>query len=145
MIELLVVMGMFLFAADFALFVSVDTLRGSAYRSDRSILITALQRARAQAMNNECFVISCVDGKRHGVKILPNSTMVVFQGATYATRDTAADAVFSLGIATTTGASEFVFSQLAATSTGGAVTVVDQNGHTSIVTVGAEGSIIWTN
>ncbi len=145
MIEMLVVMSIFILVSGLALFVSLETFRGSVFRSDRTLIVSALQRARAQSMNNKCFGEGCTDGKPHGVKVLPNKTIIIFQGATYATRDSDVDAVFVLNIATSTGSDEFVFSRLAGSSTGGTIALIDQLGHASVATVGPEGNIIWTN
>lgn len=142
--EVIVVMGIFAMVGGFALFVSMETFRGSNFRSDRDLLVATLQRARAQSMNNVCLG-TCTDGKPHGVKILPDNTLVIFQGATYETRDTSVDAVFTMNTATMTGTDEFVFSQLSGTSTAAEVALTDPSGRISTTTVNVEGKISWTH
>jgi prepilin-type N-terminal cleavage/methylation domain-containing protein len=149
MIEVLLVMALIALVGAFALFVSLDTYRSSSFRSDRNLLVAALQRARAQAMNNICFddggaTFTCADGKPHGVKILSNQ-IVVFQGSTYTGRDVAVDAPFKTNVTTVSGASEVVFSQLSGTSTVSTITLTDQSGHSSAISINSEGKIAWTN
>jgi len=145
MFEVLIVMGIFVLVGGFALFVSMETYRGTNFRSDRSVLIAALERARAQSVNNVCLGTGCTNGKPHGVKMLTNNTLVLFQGASYAARDTDVDSVFRMDTATTTGASEFVFSQLAGTSTPAEIVLTEQTGRVSTTTISSEGQITWTN
>ncbi len=148
MLEVLVVMGIFVLVGGFALLVSMESFHGSNFRTDRNTLIAALQRARAQAVNNICLGPVCTDGKPHGVKILPGGSIVIFEGATYATRDAGVDAIFHTNAAAMSGANEFVFSQLSGTTScasGCAVTMTDQAGHISTATTSAEGRIYWSN
>ena len=147
-LEVLVVMGIFVMVGSFALFVSFETFRGSNFRSDRNLFVAALQRARAQAVNNVCVNSSsytCVDGRPHGVKVLPDGSLIIFQGLSYGARDSGVDAQFNMNIATTTGADEFVFSQLSGTSSAATTTITDANGHTSTTSVSTAGQISWTN
>lgn len=143
MIEVLIVMGLVAVVGGFALFVSMESYRGSSFHSDRDLLIAALQRARAEAVDNICFG-TCTDGKPHGVFMQSTST-IIFQGASFATRDIAADAVFDANTAVTKSSlGEIVFSQLSGTTTATSTTLSDGI-HSSVVSVGAEGQIIWTN
>ena len=143
-IELLTVLGIVAITCGFALFVSIDTFHGTNFRSDRSVLAAILQRARAQAMNNICVGI-CTDGKPHGVHI-DSRHYVLFQGDTYDYNDPQ-NAVFEASPGTShAGMSDIVFSQLSATtSTVGNITLTDQEGHSSTITIGSEGQIAWTN
>jgi len=145
MLEMIVVMGIFALVGGTALFVSMETFHGSNFRSDRNLLAAALQHARAQSMNNMCLGAGCADGKPHGVKILPDNSIVLFQGASYATRDASVDSVFHLNIAAATGANEIVFSQLSGASVATTVSVTDQAGHVSTMTISSEGRIAWTH
>lgn len=145
MLEMIVVMGIFSLVGGLALFVSMDTYRGSNFHSDRNTFIASLQRARTQSMNNICLGSGCTDGKPHGVKVLSGNTIVVFQGTSYATRDSAVDSVFALNIASATGDSEFVFDRLSGASTAASATLADDSGRTSVVTINSEGQISWTN
>ena len=134
---------MFAIVGGFALFVSQETYRGSNFRSDRDLLVATLQRARAQAMNNICFG-TCTDGKPHGVHI-ESDKYIVFQGSTYDSSDSN-NATFQSTITTakTPSTLDIVFSQLSGTTTAIAVTLVG-GGHTSVISIGSEGQITWTN
>lgn len=146
--EILVTMGIFIMVGGFALFVSMETYRGASFRSDRDLLIAALQRARAQAMNNTCFGAGCADGEAHGVHI-QSDKYVIFQGNTYNSGDPN-NAAFDSTITTTkTPATlDIVFSQLSGTTSCSSecgVTLTDQAGHVSVATTTAEGRVYWSN
>lgn len=147
--EILVVMGIFIMVGGLALFVSMETYRGASFRSDRDLLIAALQHARAQAMNNICFG-ACIgnDGQPHGVHI-QSDKYIIFQGSTYDSSDSN-NAAFDSTITTvkTPATLDIVFSQLSGTtscSSECAVTLTDQTGHVSVATTTAEGRIYWSN
>ncbi len=143
-IELLTVLGIVAITCGFLLFVSIDTFHGTNFRSDRSVLVAILQRARAQAMNNICAGV-CIGGKTHGVHIDARH-YVLFQGDTYDPSDPQ-NAVFEASPGTShSGVSDIVFSQLSATtSTVGDITLTDREGHSSTITIGSQGQIAWSN
>jgi len=138
-------MGIFIMVGGLALFVSMETYRGSSFRSDRDLLVAALQHARAQAMNNICFGTGCADGEAHGVHI-QSDKYIVFQGSIYDSSDLN-NAAFDSTITTTkTPATlNILFSQLSGNSTPATITLTDVEGHTSAISVSAEGQISWTN
>lgn len=115
------------------------------------MLVALLERARSQAINNYCLG-TCTDGAPHGVAIRPIDNpdkYILYQGATYATRDTGADSVFDANpLVTSTGFSEVSFAQLSAVSStvgGNTLTLSETAGHSSVITIGSEGQISWTN
>lgn len=146
MLEVLVVMGMFVLVGGFALFVSMETFRGSNFRSDRDLLVAVLQRARAQAMNNICFGTGCTDGKPHGVHI-DSDAYVIFQdnGSGYDPGDSN-NASFESTVTTIKDplTLDVVFEQLSGNS-GSATIELKGGGHTSVISIGSEGQISWTN
>lgn len=144
MIELLIVFALVAIAGAFALFVSMDTLRASTLRSDRNLYVSALQRARAQAMNNICASAGCADGKAHGVKIESDGRFIIFEGASFASRDQTLDSVFRFTTATTTDLAEVVFAQLSGNSANATIHLSGE-GHTSDISVSTDGRISWTN
>ncbi len=152
LIEILVVMGMLAIVGGFGLIVSMDSFRNYSFKDERDVIVSALQKARSQSINNMCFGSNCSDGKPHGVKILPGQ-YVIFQGPDYIDRDSAVDTVIKSVYAPTvvTGFSEVVFSPLsgnASTSPPGSWTVSasDSAGSEgSVITVGPEGEIRWTH
>ncbi|MBI5004052.1 hypothetical protein HZC00_03085 [Candidatus Kaiserbacteria bacterium] len=143
--EVLIVVGIVVLLGGSALFASMASFHGSSFHADRNTFVAVLQRARAEAMNNICIGGNCTDGTSHGVKILSDNTITLFQGPAYSTRDPSADSVFKLDVATTSGASEFVFSQLSGSSSFTTVVLDDQAGHISTITVSVAGQIAWTH
>jgi prepilin-type N-terminal cleavage/methylation domain-containing protein len=160
LIELMVVIGLLALVGGFALFVSMDEYRGISFRSERDTLISLLQKARSESVNNICVGTAgvCTNGRPHGLHlgILPGGilTYTLFQGTGWATRDATVDEVTlaSSGSAATTTPSltDIVFSELSATTTPTplgirTITMSDQGGKTSAITVGYEGGISWSN
>lgn len=136
--------------AGLGLFLSFDFYRSYAFRGERDLIITVLQKARSQAINNVCLGAGCVDGKAHGVYFAPGQ-YVIFQGNDYASRDAAADEVFDGNYSVSvSGAVQVIFGQLsgnASTSPAGSWEIVlsDPSGHTSTTTINRAGQITWTN
>lgn len=149
LLELLVVMGLILMVVAFGLIVSFDDYRSFTFRNERDIVVNVIQKARGQAINNMCFGTGCTDGKLHGVYFGTAGQYVIFQGADYASRDTAVDEVIQARdkAAVTSGMTVVVFNRLRAdaVTTGGSALTVSQPGHDSVITVEPEGRVWWTN
>lgn len=145
LIEIIVVMSLFIAVAGIGLFVSMDSYRGFMFRSERDTIVSLLNKARSQALNNMCFGATCSGGKAHGVHFAAGQ-YTLFQGSTYAGRDTGADEVITAQdlTASVTPLSDVVFSPLAATTSFATFTIT-QDSHSSVITVGSEGQIQWTN
>ncbi len=150
--EVLIVMGIFALVSSFALLVSMQSYRSANFRSDRNLLVAALQRARAQSMNNVCLGTVCTDGKAHGVAIQPIDhldSFVVFQtssGGGYtgrASSDIAHDAIFPVNPNSVITQTTIVFTQLSGTAPA-SVIEIDQAGYDSDVHVETNGRIWWT-
>lgn len=142
LIEILTVMTMLSLIAGLALVMNIDDLRSYLFRDERNVLVTVLQKARSQAVNNICLGASCTDGQMHGVHIEPGS-YVVFQGATYnaaAATNQAFEANTAMSITPTTA--DVVFAQLSGRVAADWNAVVqDQFGHSTTVHVNTEGRI----
>lgn len=142
-------MGLVLMVVAFGLIVSFDDYRGFTFRNERDIVVNVIQKARSQAINNMCFGAGCTDGKAHGVYFGIPGQYVVFQGTSYATRDTAVDEVIEAkdAAAVLTGLSSVVFNRLRAdtVTTGGTTLTVTQGVRSSVITVEPEGRIWWSN
>ncbi len=144
LVETVIVLGTLSILASFTLFLDLGNYRGSAFRAEVSTLATTLQAARADALNN-------VHQSGHGVAIFPADhprSYVVFQGLTYATRDSSADEVIDQSYATTFSSNslfEVVFGQLNGdVSNPGTITANDpQRPITSSITINREGAINW--
>ena len=150
LIELLVVMGLLTFVGGFSLIVSMDSFRGQTFHSERDTLLSTLEKARSQAINNMCFGPGCTNGKAHGVHI-QNNQYTIFQGVSFATRDIALDEVIApkskaLSI---TGITDVIFAALsggATTLPAGVASIIltDTTGKdSSSVTVNAEGRLCF--
>ncbi len=59
--EILVVLGIIVLIATFGLIVSLDVYKSYAFRLERSIIVSTLQKARSQSLNN-------INQVRHGVR-----------------------------------------------------------------------------
>ncbi len=149
LLEILVVMGLVLMVVAFGLIVSFDDYRGFTFRNERDIVVNVIQKARGQAINNMCFGTGCTDGKPHGVYFGTPGQYTIFQGTTYATRDTAVDEIIKAksGAAILSGMTSVVFNRLRADTltTGGSTLTVSQQGRDSVITIEEEGRVWWTN
>lgn len=152
LIEIVVVLALFVAIGGLSLIVSMDTFRSYTFKDERNLIVSALHKARSQAVSNMCFGSGCIDGKPHGVKVLTVGGVyhyVIFQGATYAGRTPAVDEVLVSDHPTTVlaGFEEVVFMPLSGNgSTSPRTLSVSETGGTnsSVITVGAEGQITWT-
>lgn len=143
MLEVLLVLGMFAVFAGFGLLVSMETYRGSNFHADRALLVSLLERARAQSMSNMCACASCTDGAPHGVHI-EASKYVLFEGASYSSTDPENASFDADPSSSHSFAGDILFTQLSGTTTGATVTLTG-GAHTSDVLVSPEGRISWTN
>jgi len=132
--------------AGFSTIVSMDNYRSYSFSNERDLLVAILHKARNQAINNMCVGALCTDGKPHGVHITPGA-YTIFQGATFATRDSAVDEVIQTKApVTVTGINDIVFSQLSGNASPvGTTTIADPTNHSSVISINSEGQISWTN
>lgn len=150
LIETIVVMSLIAMIGGFTAVVSLDSYRSHSFRSDRDMLVVALQRARSQSMNNICKDggSPCTNGKSHGV-LFNSDAAVIFQGTGSTTRDTALDERIPFAYSTQIlpgSASEVVFMQLSGeVLQPGQILLSDGLGKTSTIYMNSEGRIWWTN
>jgi prepilin-type N-terminal cleavage/methylation domain-containing protein len=148
LIEILTVIGLISMIAGFALSTNIGSLRAFSFRDDRDELVSVLQKARSEAMNGICLG-GCTGGASHGVH-LESGKYVLFQGGSYAARDTETDEIHTLSGATAlSGATDVVFERLSGDAVlspaGSAIMVQSSDGHASTIKINAEGQITWTN
>ena len=137
-IEIIVVLGIFAILASVGLFVSFDFYRSYAFRSERNIVISILQKARAQALNN-------INQEPHGVKFLSNS-YVIFQGADYEDllRDTSFDeAIDAANSVAHSGLDEVVFEQLSGDASASGEIILSDGVRTVGISINNEGRTSW--
>ncbi len=156
LMEVLLVIGLFSIVASLGLFVSLDSYNNSSFHNERGLLVSALMRARSQAINNVCLdatgVPPCTDGKPHGVHI-DNGVVtqyILFQGSTYSLTDATNEPVKTNYSITSSGANEVIFQELSANVAAAIPTPVKitlQGGvnESSDISIGLEGQISWTN
>lgn len=113
LIEVLIVIGLLGVIAAFTAVADLSTYRMNALRDERKTLVTALQKARSESLNN-------INQKAHGVAIFPSDSpgnYVVFEGNDYASADHANDQVIPSSYPLTRSLDsieEVVFEQLSA-------------------------------
>lgn len=148
--EVLIVIGLLAIIGGFTAVANYDNYRMGALRDERRTLVTALQKARAEALNN-------LNQAPHGVKVLPGGTpsYVVFEGGDYASADHDKDVpIPSAYPVVLAGGSldEVAFTQLSGEAlcaggtcgAGQTITLHDPVRNTdATVTINAEGRIDW--
>lgn len=138
LIEVVVVIGIFVGIISLGLFLSMETFRGTLYRSEVSTIVSVLERARDRAMNN-------VNQTTWGVCYL-GSSYVIIKGAACVQSSVQDTIIANPGVAQASGfPSSFPvvqFSQLAGTTTGATI-AVRQNDRTQTITINNEGTILW--
>lgn len=147
--EMIVVMGIITMLGTLSMIVGMDGFRAYTFRSERDMVVVALEKARSQSISNVCIGGGCTDGKPHGVRVA-NGSYTIFQGASYGARDAAVDETIAsqVGGVAVSGApaNEVVFSQLSGNVLLPVTfTLSDGAGHSSVIDVNAEGRIAWTN
>lgn len=141
-IELLVVVALFIVLTSLSIYLSFDMYRGYAWRTEQDVIVSALQKARAQSMANLCLG-SCTDGKRHGVAILADK-YVIFQGDSYAARDVSFDEAFDASpvVGHSPVNTEVVFERLSGATSGFNLTLTDPI-RSTVISVNGVGRISW--
>lgn len=136
LIEILIVIGIFGLIISLGLVTSFNSYRRSNLRAERDILVSVLAKARNQSISN-------VNESPHGISVQPGN-YVIFQGSSYATRDTSVDEdVPYVSSLTVSGTNEIVFVQLTGeVTTPGTITISFQSNPADI-SVNSEGRIDW--
>ncbi len=140
MIEILVVAGIFILISSLGLFMTLDTFRGTYFRSERDIVVALLQKARSESMNN-------IDQSMHGFCFYTvTNTYVIFEG-TSCISPLAIKELTPAGSGVTftpsLPAAGIVFTQLSGTSTPVWSGTIGQNNKTSTLSINSEGTIVW--
>jgi len=133
-IEAIVAIAIIAVVASLGLFVGMDFYRDYSFRSDRDIAVSALQRARTRSLSN-------INESKHGVYI-DVSGYTIFQGNTFATRDSSYDEnISSGGTITHSGIGEVVFSQLTGDSSVAGDIIISDGFKTATISLNSEGRI----
>ena len=135
------VLGLLTFVLGSTLFFDINSYRVDAFRAERTNLVTALQTARADALNN-------INQSKHGVVINPAgyAGYIIFEGDTFTASDQATRIAIPASYGVTLASSslsEVVFSQLSGdTGWSGQLILIDSERHaTSAIVINYEGKI----
>jgi prepilin-type N-terminal cleavage/methylation domain-containing protein len=144
LIEVLVVLGIFALVSGFSLVIGMESYQSDSLADDQATLVSALQKARSQAMSAVCIGNTCTSGVPHGVHITAKQ-LVIFQGAAYDPNDDSNDYIPLQDAAlTTSGLSDVVFAEYSGDSnTPGNIVITDTAGHLATTSIGADGQILW--
>jgi len=72
LIEILVSVGILAVVIGLSMFASFDFYRGGSFRSEKEVIVSALQKARSQSMNN-------INEARHGVRFASPLQYIIFE------------------------------------------------------------------
>ncbi len=143
LMEVLITLGLIAIVAIVVSVVDINNFRGDSFRSEVATIGTALQTARANSFNN-------INQKKHGVAFNPGgfNGYVIFEGGTYATRDTTQDIFIASSYALSFSPSsptEVTFDQLSGNANyNGDITLTDpQRGVSTVININNEGKIAW--
>ncbi|MBI3572377.1 prepilin-type N-terminal cleavage/methylation domain-containing protein [Candidatus Kaiserbacteria bacterium] len=140
LVEILVVVGMLAIVAGTVAFFDLASYEGEAFRGERTTLVTLLETARADALNN-------VDESQHGVHVATGQ-YTLFEGESYSdpSRDTSRDVVIAASYVVTISpsGSDIVFAQLSAETSDATITLTDPARKVAAtITINREGGISW--
>lgn len=138
LIEIIVVVTIFSVLVTLGLFMSMETFRGTLYRSEKDTIVSLLQKARSRAMSN-------INQTSWGVCYrAPNYVIIkdVVCDAAHTQDTIAAHAGVAAVSNFTTTFPVVVFAQLSGTATPATITVRQDNRSATIV-VNNEGTINW--
>jgi len=136
LVEILIVVAILSLIGGFGIIVSANFYRNQSILADQSDLISLLRKARNSALNN-------LNESGHGVYIGADE-YVVFQGDTYATRNTVFDEEYShSGGLQFSGLQEITFQQLEGNANASGTIAVSNGVQTTTVSINSEGRIYW--
>jgi prepilin-type N-terminal cleavage/methylation domain-containing protein len=146
LIEVVVVLGLFVAILAMTAFIGTQSYRRYAFYTQRSLAISALQKARSQALDNLCLGSNCSGGQAHGVHFSADGQCEIFQGLNFNPADPANETVCE-DQSVPFEPVDAVFLPLSADSAAGPVSLSlsDALGHSAKIAVGAFGQISWTN
>ena len=138
LIEIIITIAIFTVLITLGLLMSMETFRGTLYRSEEATIVSLLERARSRAMNNinqstwsVCYVAP---------------TYVISKGSVCGAATMTDSVVVNDAVAL---ASDFVttfptvvFTQLSGTTTPATITVKQDN-RASVITINNEGTLLW--
>lgn len=141
LIEVLVVIGILTMIIGLGLLVSFDSYKGYLFRSERSVIVGVLERARSRAINNmyqKSWGV-CYDstGKQYIIFQVPKA------GACAADSDDHAIPASPNATISFTPSDRVVFTQLSGQVSAEETVTITEDSRTSTITINNEGTIIW--
>lgn len=148
LLEVLLVMSLLGIVAGTGLFMSMESLRGYAFRNEREMIVSVLQKARSQALSNLCLGACPLEaGRPHGVYFGAAGEYIIFQGDDYNSRDQSADEIIAANSALSydaASARQVTFAQLSGSVVSpGAVKISDSAGRSASIAINGAGQIDW--
>ena|SRR5260221_110150 len=137
-IEIIITIAILIIILSFGLFISFDFYKNYSFRSERNIIISVLQKARDQSLNN-------IDQTSHGVhfEANPNLKYTIFEGSSYDQdnqNNLVVNASYGISITSLILPFDVIFDQLSGVSSDEIITIYD--GFKSYnITVNSEGKI----
>lgn len=140
LIEIIVTLGIMLTVLSLGTLMSLDAYRGYAFRSERSLLVSALLRARAEAMNN-------MGASAHGVcyaSVSGTYYYLTFGGTVCDPSSPTNDRMQANSAISVTGnpSTTVVFTQLSGTTTDTTMHLSD-GVHAADIIINHEGTVTW--
>lgn len=142
LIEVLIAMAIAISLFSLGLFVSLDAYRGYIFRSERTVLVSVLEKARSRAMNN-------INQKEWGVCRIDNKYIIFSKVETEPLKDCADyaaingnDAIPSNPSAIISGLTGLYFKQLSGKTSASTITIT-QDSKISEIQINEEGTINW--
>lgn len=135
LLEVMIVIAIVGVLAGFGLFVSMGFYKSYSFNSERNLVVSILEKARNQAVDN-------FNQSAFGVRF-EAGRYIIFQGTAYVNGDPNNEILNAQPAITNNGPLEIVFSQLSGeTATPGSITITDGT-RSSAITVNNEGGIDW--
>lgn len=135
LIELLVTISVFAILVALSVVTFTGVFDTNEISTEREIVIALLRKARSSAVNN-------LGTSDHGLYIA-SASYVLFEGTSYATRDTNEDETYERAeFVTITGADEIIFARLTGSTTSTSFSLSAYETSTTVL-INNEGTISW--
>lgn len=135
MIEIIMVVAILSAIAGFGFWASLEFYKRYNLDAEFNILTSVLKKARNLSINN-------FNESAHGIFIEPNR-YTVFQGVSYASRNSDFDEIYQPSGVNFSGIGEAVFSQLSGDSSASGTIVLNYETRTRIIFINYDGKIDW--
>ncbi|MBI5401534.1 prepilin-type N-terminal cleavage/methylation domain-containing protein [Candidatus Wolfebacteria bacterium] len=136
LIEILITTAIITVIFSLGLVFGIDFYKNYAFHSERDVIVSVLEKARSQALNN-------INQKAHGV-YFSGANYVIFQGNSYVERNPLFDLIIPKSYSVIlSGLNEIVFSRLSGESNASGTITVSGDGRASDISINNEGQINW--